>query len=108
MFILLLLYLGYEATVFGVHHTCDVKIPGDPIITVVPKMPRLRVRCFPVAVSKEEEAEVGLGGRRLSKASMEKFDLMDGESCEFCFELEVDSDENIVSLTAAIKKQESK
>lgn len=63
---------------FGVHYKCEVKILGDPVIRVIPKMPLMRVRCFPVAMSKEEEEE-GVGGRRSSKASVERFDLMDGE-----------------------------
>lgn len=68
--------LGYEATVFGVHYKCNVKIPGDPLIRVIPKLPLLQVRSFPMPMA---GGEVGVGGRRLSKTSIEKFDLIDGE-----------------------------
>ena len=66
---------GYEAKVFGVHHKCHVKIPGNPIIRVIPKLPLLQARSFPLA------AEATHGERRMSKAGLDKFDLLDGERC---------------------------
>ena len=72
---------GYEATVFGVHHKCDMKIAGNPIIRVISKLPQLGVRSFPV-LSPEGgggAVEEGVAGRRTSKSGIEKFDLMDGE-----------------------------
>lgn len=71
---------GYEATVFGVYHKCEVKISGNPIIRVISKLPQLGVRSFPAPSAEGGEAvDVGIGGRRASKVGMEKFDLMDGE-----------------------------
>ena len=66
---------------FGVHHQCEVKTPGDPLIRVIPKMPLLRVKSFPAGSvgKREEDRKGGAGGRRLSKASVERFELMDGE-----------------------------
>ncbi len=71
---------GYEATVFGVYHKCEVKISGNPIIRVVSKLPQLGVRNFPVLSAEGGGTmDVGVGGRRASKVGVEKFDLMDGE-----------------------------
>ncbi len=71
---------GYEAEVFGVYHKCDVKISGNPIIRVVSKLPQLGVRSFPALSTEGGVAlEVVTGGRRASKAGLEKFDLLDGE-----------------------------
>ena len=65
---------------FGVFHKCDVKISGNPIIRVISKLPQLGVRSFPVLSAEGGGAmEIGAGGRRTSKAGMEKFELMDGE-----------------------------
>lgn len=62
---------------FGVHHKCSVKIPGNPIIRVIPKLPLLQARSF----SSAPTAEATPSGRRTSKAGLDKFDLLDGERC---------------------------
>lgn len=72
---------GYEATVFGVHHKCNMKISGNPFIRVIPQFPLLKVRSFPIQTALEKGEGQGVGGRRVSKAGIEKFDLMDGERC---------------------------
>lgn len=74
---------GYEGTVFGVHHKCNMKISGNPFIRVIPQFPLLKVRSFPIqtAAASEKGEGQGVGGRRVSKAGIEKFDLMDGERC---------------------------
>lgn len=71
--------LGYEATVFGVHYQCSVKIPDNPIIRVIPKLPLLQVRSFPVLTSAATEDMGELKQRRSSKVGLEKFHLLDGE-----------------------------
>lgn len=73
------LAVGYEATVFGVHYQCSVKIPEDPIIRVIPILPLLQVRSFPVPTSAVEETNGGVKQRRPSKAGVELVELLDGE-----------------------------
>lgn len=71
---------GYEATVFGIHHKCDVKITGNPIIQVISKLPQLGVRTFPVFSGDGGGAvETDVGGRRASRTGLDKFELLDGE-----------------------------
>ena len=66
---------------FGVYHKCYMKIAGDPIIRVIPRLPLLKVRVFPVLGTGGSGVceDMYVGGRRLSKACQDKFDLMDGE-----------------------------
>lgn len=63
---------------FGVHYQCSVKIPGNPIIRVIPKLPLLQVRNFPVLTPGAEDTGEPRQ-RRASKVGAEKFDLLDGE-----------------------------
>lgn len=79
---------GYKTVVFGVENQCTVKIPGDPVVRVVPQLPQLRVKVLPSMDSSGEAAEGGKGDvgtnnglrRKMSKASIDKLELMDGES----------------------------
>ena len=73
-------YVGYEATVFGVHYTCHVKIAGDPIIRVIPQLPLLKVRGYPcMAIPERTEDTGGASERKISKAGVEELSLLDGE-----------------------------
>ena len=82
---------GYKTVVFGVDNQCTVKIPGDPVVRVVPQLPQLRVKVLPSAESSSSGgggAEGGKGDvgtnnglrRKMSKVSLDKLELMDGES----------------------------
>ena len=72
---------------FGVDNQCTVKIPGDPVVRVVPQLPQLRVKILP-SMDSSGEAERGKGDvgtnnglrRKMSRASIDKLELMDGES----------------------------
>ena len=88
---LLLKSVGYEATVFGVHSKCLMKIPGDPVIQVVPPLPQLRVNTFPVfkrgggsddakGKSPDKLCLNRADSRRSSMGARDKFELMDGET----------------------------
>ena len=64
-----------------------MKIPGDPVVRVVPQLPQLRVKVLPSMDSVEAEGGKGEVGttnnglkRKMSKASIDKLELMDGES----------------------------
>ena len=64
-----------------------MKIPGDPVVRVVPQLPQLRVKVLP-SMDSSSEAEGGKGDvgtnnglrRKMSRASIDKLELMDGES----------------------------
>ena len=78
---------GYKTVVFGVDNQCTVKIPGDPVVRVVPQLPQLRVKVLPSMDSGIEleggKGDVGTNNglrRKMSRASIDKFELMDGES----------------------------
>ena len=77
---------GYKTVVFGVDNQCTVKIPGDPVVRVVPQLPQLRVKVLPSAESSSSGGGGAEGGtnnglrRKMSKASIDKLELMDGES----------------------------
>ena len=66
---------------------CTVKIPGDPVVRVVPQLPQLRVKVLP-SIDCGIEGEGGKGDvgtnnglkRKMSRASIDKLELMDGES----------------------------
>ena len=71
---------------FGVENECQVKIPGDPVVRVVPQLPQLRVKVLQsslescdVLTRNEVEASNGIK-RKMSKAVNDKLELMDGES----------------------------
>ena len=78
---------GYKTVVFGVDNQCMVRIPGDPVVRVVPQLPQLRVKVLP-SMDSADEAERGKGDvgtnnglkRKMSRASIDKLELMDGES----------------------------
>ena len=77
---------GYKTVVFGVDNQCTVKIPGDPVVRVVPQLPQLRVKVLPSMDSGIEleggKGDVGTNNglrRKMSRASIDKFELMDGE-----------------------------
>ena len=78
---------GYKTVVFGVDNQCTVRIPGDPVVRVVPQLPQLRVKVLP-SMDSTDEAERGKGDvgtnnglkRKMSRASIDKLELMDGES----------------------------
>lgn len=84
-----LVYLlpGYKTVVFGIENECEVKIPGDPVVRVVPQLPQLRVKVLQsdlnsneLAVGKSElEASNGMK-RKMSRVSIDRLELMDGES----------------------------
>ena len=72
---------------FGVDNQCTVKIPGDPVVRVVPQLPQLRVKVLPSMDSSGEvvggKGDVGTNNglrRKMSRASIDKLELMDGES----------------------------
>ena len=77
---------GYRTIVFGVENECEVKIPGNPVVRVVPQLPQLRVKVLPSSLDTSEFLGKGEGGmnngmrRKMSKASIERLELMDGES----------------------------
>ena len=79
-------YLGYKTTVFGIENECQVKIPGDPVVRVVPQLPQLRVKVLPSSLDPIELLGKGEGGmnngmrRKMSRASLDRLELMDGES----------------------------
>ena len=74
-------HAGYKAIVFGVENQCQVKIPGDPVVRVVPQLPQLRVKVLSSSDSGDlKDAGTNNGMRRkMSKASIETLELMDGE-----------------------------
>ena len=71
---------------FGIENECQVKIPGDPVVRVVPHLPQLRIKVLPSSLDPSELLGKGDGGmnnglrRKMSKASLERLELMDGES----------------------------
>ena len=78
---------GYKTVVFGVDNQCTVKIPGDPVVRVVPQLPQLRVKVLPSMDFSEMEGggkgDVGTNNglkRKMSRSSIDKLELMDGES----------------------------
>ena len=79
---------GYRTVVFGVNNECKVKIPGDPVVRVVPQLPQLRVKVLPSSgldpsselMSKGELTPSNGMKRKMSRVSIDRLELMDGES----------------------------
>ena len=62
-----------------------MKIPGDPVVRVVPQLPQLRVKVLPTSgldsseVTTELDTSNGMR-RKMTRASIDRLELMDGES----------------------------
>ena len=86
---------GYEHTVFGIHSKCSVKVPGNPLIRVVPPLPQLRVYVVPLSQFHDMEWNRDSSGsgsidsspfrrgesQRSSVGPKIELDLIDGERC---------------------------
>ena len=68
---------------FGVRSQVRMKIPGDPIIRVVPPLPQLRIKVLPVLLNRDDGTGnfpiVRREGNRSSVGARDKFELLDGE-----------------------------
>lgn len=72
---------------FGIRHVCKVKMPDNKIVRVVPPLPELRLRLFPLLSAKVKPTSPNRDGsfvrtdaKRSSKATVVPFELLDGET----------------------------